>query len=196
MGTTGGVDVTFRCYNAVSARRIRAVVEAVYVGSYVEAIASGDPFDSVEAFMHRFDSYTSGSSFDLVVAYHGDDAIGQTWGWPLDERAMTTGWWDGLLDEPEPDFTWEDVRQTFALSEIMVFQDWTGKDIAHALHDQLLLSREEQRATLLVEPDNVHAHRAYLHWGWHKVAQLRPGWEHAPLFDVLILPLPLRSFSR
>jgi hypothetical protein len=39
-----------------------AVVEAVYVGSYVEAIASDDPFDSVEAFMRRFDSYTSGSS--------------------------------------------------------------------------------------------------------------------------------------
>jgi hypothetical protein len=97
MDSTSGADVTFRRYDAVSARRIRAVVEAVYVGSYVEAIASGDPFDSVEAFMHRFDSYTSGSSFDLVVAYHGDDAIGQTWGWPLDERATTTGWWDGLL---------------------------------------------------------------------------------------------------
>jgi GNAT superfamily N-acetyltransferase len=195
-GSTGGADVTFRRYDAVSARRIRDVVEAVYVGSYVEAIASGDPFDSVEAFMRRFDSYTSVSSFGLVVAYHGDDAIGQTWGWPLDERATTTGWWDGLLDEPEPGFTWEDGHRTFALSEIMVLQDWGGKGIAHALHDQLLLGREEQRATLLVEPDNVHARRAYLHWGWRKVAQLRPAWNHAPLFDVLILPLPLRSLSR
>jgi hypothetical protein len=26
-------------------------------------------------------------------------------------------------------------------------------------------------------------------WGWRKVAQLRPGWPDAPLFDVLILPL-------
>jgi hypothetical protein len=78
----------------------------------------------------------------------------------------------------------------------MVLQNWAGKSIAHALHDQLLLGREEQRATLLVEPDNVHARRAYLHWGWRQVAQLRPGWDHAPLFDVLILPLPLRSLSR
>jgi GNAT superfamily N-acetyltransferase len=196
MGSTGDADVTFRRYNAVSARRLRAVIEAVYVSSYVEAITSGDPFDSVEVFMHRFDSYTSGSSFDLVMAYHGNDAIGQTWGWPLDERATATGWWNGLLDEPEPGFTREDGRRTFALSEIMVLQDWTGKGIAHALHDQLLLGRKEQRATLLVEPDNVAARRAYLHWGWRKVAQLRPGWDHAPLFDVLILPLPLRSFSR
>ncbi|MGH4010103.1 MAG: GNAT family N-acetyltransferase [Pseudonocardiaceae bacterium] len=195
MGSTGDADVTFRRYDADSAREIRAVVEAVYVGSYVDAIDSGDPFDSVEAFMHRFDAYTSGSGFDLVVAYQGDDAVGQTWGWPLDERATTTGWWVGLLDEPEPGFTWEDGRRTFALSEIMVLRDWAGKGIAHALHDRLLLGREEQRATLLVEPDNVGARRAYLHWGWRKVAQLRPGWEHAPLFDVLILPLPLGSLS-
>ncbi|MGH3897090.1 MAG: GNAT family N-acetyltransferase [Pseudonocardiaceae bacterium] len=194
MGSTSAV--TFRRYDAVSARHIRAVVEAVYVGSYVDAIASGDPFDSVEAFMHRFDTYTSGSGFDLVVAYQGDDAVGQTWGWPLNERATTTGWWAGLLDEPEPGFTREDGHRTFGLSEIMVLQDWAGKGIAHALHDQLLLGRAEQRATLLVEPDNIAARRAYLHWGWRKVAQLRPGWEHAPLFDVLILPLPLRSLSR
>ncbi|MGH4010021.1 MAG: GNAT family N-acetyltransferase [Pseudonocardiaceae bacterium] len=194
--STGGADVTFRRYDAASARQIRAVVEAVYVGSYVDAIASGDPFDSVETFMHRFDAYTSGSSFDLVVAFQGDDAVGQTWGWPLNERATTTGWWAGLLEEPEPGFTWEDGHRTFGLSEIMVLQDWTGKGIAHALHNQLLLGREEQRATLLVEPDNVAARRAYLHWGWRKVAQLRPGWEHAPLFDVLILPLPLHPLSR
>lgn len=192
---TGGADVTFRRYDAGSARQIRAVVEAVYVGSYVDAIASGDPFDSVEAFMHRFDAYTSRSSFDLVVAYQGDDAVGQTWGWPLDERATTTGWWAGLLEEPEAGFAWEDGRRTFALSEIMVLRDWSGKGIAHALHDRLLLGRAEQRATLLVEPDNVRARRTYLHWGWRMVAQLRPGWDHAPLFDVLILPLPLRSLS-
>ncbi len=195
-GSTSGADVTFRRYDAVNARGVRAVVEAVYAGSYVDAIASGDPFDSVEAFMHRFDAYTSGSGFDLMVAYHGDDAVGQTWGWPLDERATTTGWWAGLLEEPQPGFTQEDGRRTFALSEIMVLRDWAGKGVAHALHDQLLLGRSEQRATLLVEPDNVAARRAYLHWGWRKVAQLRPGWDHAPLFDVLILPLPLDSISR
>lgn len=196
IGSTGGADVTFRRYDAASARQIRAVVEAVYVGSYVDAIASGDPFDSVGAFMHRFDSYTSRSSFDLVVAYQGDDAVGQTWGWPLDERATTTGWWDGLLEEPEAGFTWENGRRTFALSEIMVHRDWSGQGIAHALHNRLLLGRAEQRATLLVEPDNVNARRAYLHWGWRKVAQLRPRWDHAPLFDVLILPLPLLPLPR
>lgn len=33
------------------------------------------------------------------------------------------------------------------------------------------------------------AYRAYLRWGWRKVARLRPGWDDAPMFDVLILTL-------
>ena len=30
-------------------------------------------------------------------------------------------------------------------------------------------------------------------WGWQRVAQLRPAWPDAPIWDVLILPLPLRK---
>jgi hypothetical protein len=74
----------------------------------------------------------------------------------------------------------------------MVRQRWTGQGIAHALHDELLRGRAEQRATLLVDPVNETAYRAYVKWGWRKASQLRPGWPGAPLFDVLMLPLPLR----
>jgi ribosomal protein S18 acetylase RimI-like enzyme len=151
---------------------------------------SGDPFDSVEAFMSRFDSYVSQDNFDLVVAYRDDEAIGQIWGWPLSRH---TQWWEGLLSEPEPGFTYEDGDRTFALSEIMVSQEWAGRGIAHALHDKLLSARSESRATLLVEPENTTAYQAYLHWGWRKVAQLRPAWNHAPTFDVLILALNKKS---
>ncbi len=182
----GDNELAFRRYNSAEARQLRSVVEEVYARSYVDAIASGDPFDSIEAFMHRFDSYTSVPAFDLVVVYQGDEAIGQTWGWPLTERSR---WWEGLLSEPEPGFTQEDGRRTFALSEIMVSQEWTGRGVAHALHDCLLSVRAESRATLLAEPDNTSAYRAYLHWGWRKVAQLRPRWDNAPTFDVLTLML-------
>lgn len=183
---TGDNGVTFRRYGAAAARQLRDTVEEIYVRSYVDAIASADPFDSVDAFMHRFDSYTSQSDFDLVIAYQGSEAIGQTWGWPLTERSR---WWDGLLSEPAPDFIRENGRRTFALSEIMVSQEWAGKGVAHALHDHLLSVRTESRATLLAEPENTRAYRAYLHWGWRKVAQLRPNWDNAPTFDVLILSL-------
>lgn len=184
--STARSEITFRRYNAAEARQHRDTVQAVYVRSYVDAIASGDPFDSVEAFMHRFDSYTTQTTFDLVVAYRAAEAIGQTWGWPLTKNSR---FWEGLLTELEPGFTDENGRRTFALSEIMVSQEWTGKGVAHTLHDQLLSECAESRAVLLVEPDNTRAYRAYLHWGWSKVAQLRPGWENAPTFDVLILSL-------
>ena len=183
-------SVTFRRFNAEEARSVRVEVQSIYRDSYTQAIASGDPFDSVDAFMTRFESYTSSPVFDLVMAYRDGEAVGQTWGWPLSPSA-TSGWWAGLLEEPEPGFTRETGTRTFALSEIMVCEPYAGQGIAHALHDELLAGRHEGRATLLVEPENTRARRAYLHWGWQHVAQLRPGWEHAPLFDVLVLPLPL-----
>ncbi len=58
--------------------------------------------------------------------------------------------------------------------------------------DELLAARTEKRATLLVEPENEVAYRAYTAWGWRKAAQLRPPWPDSPTFDVLMLPLPVR----
>lgn len=185
-------NLTFRRYDAPGAKRIRTVVESIFKDAYAEVISSGNPFDSTEAFMQRFDAYTSRDGFDLVIGYDRDQPVGQTFGWALDEQARTR-WWGGLISEPDPGFAEEDGKRTFALSEIMVCSKWIGQGVAHALHDELLSTRHEQRATLLVEPDNDIAYRAYLHWGWHKVAQLRPRWPGAPLFDVLILPLPLQT---
>ena len=181
--------LTFQRYGPDEARTARDTVESVYRGAYAEAIERGDPFNTPDVFMHRFDAYAQNPAFDLVIAYADGEPAGQSWGWPLTPGSK---WWDGLDAEPEPGFTDEDGHRTFALSEIMVRQEWTGRGVAHALHDELLGARHEKRATLLVEPENTVAHRAYTSWGWRKVARLRPGWPDAPLFDVLILPLPLR----
>jgi GNAT superfamily N-acetyltransferase len=180
------LGVSFRRCNADEARQLSRTVEIIYKYSYGDIISSGNPFDSVEGFMARFDSYTSSPEFALVIAFHGDDPIGQSWGWPLRENSR---WWNGLRSDRDADFTREDGRRTFALSEIMVVQNWTGKGVAHALHDALLAGRREQRATLLVEPDNLVARRAYEHWGWAKVGQLKPDWEGAPVFDAMTLDL-------
>jgi GNAT superfamily N-acetyltransferase len=185
-------EVTFQRFTAAQAHDIRNVVESVYTDAYTQAIASGDPFDSVEQFMRRFAAYTgSDRGFEMVVAYDSaGTAIGQTWGWPLGPNDR---WWGGLEEEPEPGFTEETGTRTFALSEIMVRQVWTGRGIAHGLHDELLRTRPEKRATLLVEEDNKPAYRAYVSWGWQKVGRLRPAWEDAPTYDVLVRPLPLRK---
>ena len=182
--------LTFQRYTSREAREVRGTVEYVYRGSYTEAIERDDPFNSPDVFMRRFDTYTRNDTFDLVIAYSDGEPAGQSWGWPL---TPGTFWWEGLDAEPEPGFTSEDGHRTFALSEIMVRHELTGRGIAHALHDELLGARHEQRATLLAEPENTAAYRAYTSWGWRTVARLRPAWPDAPLFDVLVLPLPLNG---
>ncbi|CCF64898.1 GNAT family N-acetyltransferase [Nocardia cyriacigeorgica] len=177
----------FRRFDHLGARKIRVTVQDVYARAYTESVASDDPFESLEAAMRRFDAYTSRAGFDLVVLYSEGEAIGQAWGWPLTANSR---WWNGLhLDEEEPDFTTEDGTRTFALSEIMVVREHTGRGHARALHDELLAGRQEQRATLLVDPTNENAYARYRKWGWFRVGVLRPDWDGAPVFDVLIRKL-------
>lgn len=70
-----------------------------------------------------------------------------------------------------------------------VCAEYTGCGLARALHDYLLDSRFERRSTLLVEPDNDRAYRAYVNWGWSRVGVTKPSWPGAPTFDVLIRDL-------
>lgn len=184
--------LTFHRFDGAQARADRATVEDIYLHSYVEQIATGDPFRSAAEFMRRFDSYTSpkNQGFELVQVRADGKPVGQSWGWPL---SKDSAWWGGLaLDDTAADleaFTTEDGARTFALSEIMVNSEFTGQGIARRLHDELLGARPEQRATLLVAPTNTRAYSTYLRWGWRKVGHLRPGWPDAPQFDVLLRDL-------
>lgn len=182
-------ELTFQRFTGAQAQEDRATVEDIYLRSYVEQIATGDSFRSSTEFMRRFDSYTSPKNpgFQLIQARADGVPIGQAWGWPL---SKDSAWWGGLaLDDTTADleaFTAEDGARTFALSEIMVNSEFTGRGIARRLHDELLGGRPEQRATLLVAPANTRAYSTYLRWGWGKVGHLRPAWPDAPQFDVLI----------
>ncbi|WP_040832607.1 acetyltransferase [Nocardia jiangxiensis] len=184
-------DLEFEHLTAAQARGRGNMVEDTYRASYVDAIASGDLFDSPFEFMRRFDSYTgprNGDRFAYVLARVRGESAGQTWGWSLPPDAA---WWRGFQPDPglAGDFTVEDGERTFALSEIMVCAGYAGQGIARAMHDELLRSRPEGRATLLVEADNSRAYQRYIQWGWRKVGHLRPDWPDAPRFDVLLRDL-------
>ncbi len=92
----------------------------------------------------------------------------------------------------DPADTEETGSRTFALCELLVRAPWRGRGLGHALHDEILARRSEDRATLLVEKDNVTALAAYTRWGWAKLGELRPSWPGAPELDALILPLAAR----
>ncbi|WP_433214858.1 N-acetyltransferase family protein [Microtetraspora malaysiensis] len=180
------MPLTFTHLDRGAAREAVETVAEIYQRSYVDRIAAGTAFYTVERFMHRFDLYTKRDGFELVIAEGDGTPVGQAFGWPL---PAGTAWWKGLRTEVPYRFTDENGYRTFALSEIMVPEPHQGQGVAHALHDELLKGRPEERATLLVRPDNGAAYAAYRRWGWHKAAELQPDMADAPVYDALIKSL-------
>jgi ribosomal protein S18 acetylase RimI-like enzyme len=154
------------------------------VGLYLEVYADGDEFHSEDRYRRQLSGHMQRDGWGLVTATVGEDLVGYIYGFPLPPG---TGWWRGIQEPVPAGFTDEDGKRTFAISELMVASAWRRRGIARALHDELLRGRAEERATLLADPGNASAQAAYRTWGWQKVTKLRPNWEHAPTFDVLVL---------
>ncbi|HEV8557282.1 MAG TPA: GNAT family N-acetyltransferase [Actinophytocola sp.] len=178
----------FRRYDSASAENVLAVIVGpLYEASHGDVIAN--PFYSAERFIERVRGYLVAPGFALVVAYIGDVPVGQAFGYALPPNAR---WWQGLTTPVPEGFIEETGTRTFALNELMVVPDWQGKGVAHALPDELLGSRREERATLLVREDNAAAQTAYTRWGWQKVGKLQP-YADSPHFDAMVLYLDTGS---
>jgi GNAT superfamily N-acetyltransferase len=179
--------IAYTHHDAASAAGIfDSVIIPVYEASHADVIS--DPFYSAGRFAERVRSYMRAPGFGLVAALAGDRPAGQAFGYTLQPGAR---WWSGLATAVPDGFTDETGHRTFALNELMVAPEWQRRGIARALHDELLRHRAEERATLLVRADNEPARTAYAHWGWTKAATLQP-FPDSPLFDALILPLPVK----
>ncbi len=179
------MNITFQHYDSESAPDVLdSVIVPLYEASHQDVIAN--PFYTAERFAERTRGYMRAPGFGLVVTSVDGEPAGQAFGYALPANAR---WWHGLTTEVPDGFTDETGTRTFALNELMVAPQWQGQGIAHATHDELLRSRNEERATLLVREDNEPARRAYLQWGWQKAAKLRP-FPDSPHFDAMILPLP------
>jgi GNAT superfamily N-acetyltransferase len=163
-----------------------SVIIPLYEATHADLL--DNPFYATPRFVERLRAYAARDGFGLAVAEGlSGQPLGQAFGYPLPPRSR---WWDGLVT-PVPDgFTEETGSRTFAFNELMVHPDHQRQGIARTLHDELLASRHEQRATLLVRADNTPARTAYARWGWQAVAQLQP-FPDSPVYDALILELPL-----
>jgi ribosomal protein S18 acetylase RimI-like enzyme len=155
----------------------------VYAEVYADKLA--DPFFSVPRYQDRLEAYASRAGFALAIGYLGDDVVGYALGFTLPQGS---GWWRGLLEEIDPVLVTEDGRRTFAITEIMVREAWRRRGYAKALHDALLEGRPEQRATLLVLPDNAPAQAAYRSWGWYRIGGVKP-FDDAPVYDAMVLDM-------
>ncbi|MET7961477.1 GNAT family N-acetyltransferase [Micromonospora zamorensis] len=153
------------------------------VDLYLEVYAGGGEFYSEDRYRRQLDLHMQRPGWELVTATVDGALVGYIYGFPLPPQ---TRWWEGIYEPVPPEFTEENGIRTFALSELLVHPAWRRQGIAAALHDGLVTSRAEPRTTLLVRPENVAAQAAYRSWGWRKVTKLRPRWENAPVFDVLL----------
>jgi ribosomal protein S18 acetylase RimI-like enzyme len=156
----------------------------VYRDAYADKIDS--PFFTEERYWDRLVAYAERDGFALVTGDLDDEGlVGYALGYTLPEGSR---WWGGLLTGVSPELVAEDGRRTFALTYIMVRQQWRRHGFARALHDALMSTRPEERATLLVQPANVAAVSAYRSWGWYKVGDLKP-FDDAPTYDAMLFDL-------
>lgn len=176
-------SLTITPLSATGMHALKQPLLDVYAECYADLIA--DPFFSPARHWERLEGYASRQGFALVVGYADEVMVGCALGFTL---PATTGWWRGLTTAVEPTDVAEDGARTFAFNELMVRPGFTNRGYGRALHDALLAGRPEQRATLLVRPDNLPARPAYERWGWRKLGELKP-FDDAPVYDAMVLDL-------
>ncbi|MFK3980584.1 GNAT family N-acetyltransferase [Micromonospora sp. NPDC050397] len=174
---------TFDRLNATELHQYRDELLAVYTEVYAEQLDT--PFFSVPRYWDRLVAYASRDGFSAVVGRLDNQLIGYALGYTLPPGSR---WWSGLRDDVDPALLVEDGRRTFALNEIMVREAFRRRGYARQLHDALLAGRSEERATLLVLPNNAPARSAYLSWNWYGLGELQP-FNDAPVYDAMLLDL-------
>ncbi|MBF9129688.1 GNAT family N-acetyltransferase [Plantactinospora sp. S1510] len=180
---TASTPTTVERLESADLHRHRDELLAVYTEVYEEQLET--PFFSVPRYWDRLVAYASRDGFSAVAGRIEDQLIGYALGYALPQGSR---WWSGLRDDVEPALLTEDGRRTFALNEIMVREAFRRRGYAKLLHDALLAGRPEERATLLVLPDNIPARSAYRLWGWYKLGRLQP-FNDAPVYDAMVLDL-------
>jgi ribosomal protein S18 acetylase RimI-like enzyme len=156
---------------------------AVYAEVYADRL--DDPFFSLPRYWERLEAYAKRDGFSLVTGRVDGELVGYALGYTLPAGSR---WWQGFRGDVDPAELSENGHRTFALTEIMVRASWRRQGYARALHDALLAGRAEERATLLVRPDNIPARDAYQSWGWEKLGVLQP-FDDAPVYDAMVLNL-------
>lgn len=181
--------LTLTSYDADAAQQQFPVVEALYQEVFAEPPHS-EGTEEFELFATRWwPKQSAQPGFQLVVATVGGEPVGCTYGHRL---PTDTTWWKGAVEPLPDDLTEEHDGRTAAIIEMMVRSPYRRCGVAAAMHKAFRDSRDEERITLTVRPDNDPARRAYGKWGYRKVGQIRPA-RRAPVYDAMVLNLRERA---
>ena len=189
--SSGGVSapgITFQLLSGGQAAGRAEEVQALHAEVYAEP-----PYRrTVDAgqFAARFAVQRRQPGFVLAEARHGGYLTGFASGMPL---RPSTAWWRDLTTPLPEEVTAEHPGRTFALVDLLVRASWRRQGIAAALHGLVLSGRPEERATLTVLPTATAAQHAFRTWGWRKVARTRDPHPGSPVYDVLLITLPVSA---
>ena len=140
--------------------------------------------DESELHRQRLRGLLDDPTFGIAVAWAGQELIGFAYGFGL---APDTHRWSRLTERLPDEMTAEWPGRTFLLFDFAVRHSYRGLGVGRRLHDVLLGSRSEQRATLTVQPTAVDTQAIYEHWGWRRVGQVEGGPQAAaPMFDTYL----------
>ncbi len=177
--------MTFQLLDGAQAATHAAELQALHADVYADPPYDGDD-DAL--FADRFRVLRRQPGFVLAEARRGGFLIGYAAGMPL---RTSTSWWRDLTTPLPDDVTVEYPGRTFALVELLVRASWRRQGIGRTLHDLILQSRREERATLTVLPAAAPAQSAFQSWGWRKVGRTRDPRPGSPVADVLVTTLPV-----
>ena len=172
--------ITFQKLDGGQAAAYEDELQAIHREVYGDA-------DHGALFAERLRVWRRQRGFVLAEARHGDFLVGFAAGMPL---RPSTSWWQDLTAPLPAEVTTEHPGRTFALTALLVRAPWRRQGIAGSLHDLMLDSRPEERATLILPPGATAAQQAFRKWGWSKVARTRGPDRGPPVLDVLIIGLP------
>jgi|SRR5882757_2497633 len=126
-------------------------------------------------------------SFGIATAEVQSTLVGFAYGYTL---SPNTRWWQGFQETLPAELTEERPGRTFALIDLAVQARWRTRGVGRQLVDTLLDSRNEERATLCVQPTAAAAQAFYDRLGWQKVGQKdMPSGAVSPSFDVYVVEL-------
>ncbi|SHN19291.1 GNAT family N-acetyltransferase [Cryptosporangium aurantiacum] len=163
---------------------VRDLLVNVYAEVYAHEL--NEPFSTIEAFSDRLAGHVTIPRWECVVGYDDAEPVAYIYGGSL--RA-TTSWWHDLDPPVCGDFIREDGHRTLGIFELMVRRPWRKTGAAHAIHEELLADRPEQRASLAVDHAHPRVRAMYERWGYRFVGAHRPPGIAAPLLDIMVRDL-------
>jgi ribosomal protein S18 acetylase RimI-like enzyme len=179
-------EITFQLLDGPAAAGDALDVHALHAEIYASLPDGRYPAD--DRFADRFLVQLRQPGFALAEARSGGYLVGCAAGMPL---RPATSWWREVTAPLAEPITAEYPGRTFALTELMVRPSWRRQGIGRYLHDLILASRPEERATLVVPAVATAAQAAFQSWGWRRVARTHGPAPDSPASDVLIVALPL-----